>query len=83
MQVTLPGVLYDIRGEDIQNIEIVNSMPMLPKTQLTIRGNRMVGGGLAQQLTVKKAVNSSDIVANFYKNFCMSKVNLSTMLPEV
>ena len=58
-------------------------MPMLPKTQLTIKGNRMVGGGLAQQLTKKKAVNSSDIVANFYQNSCMSKVSLSSMLPEV
>ena len=46
LQVDFPIVLNDIRGEKVEEIEIVNSIIMLPKTRIEIRGNRMVGAGL-------------------------------------
>ena len=71
-----PIVLNDIRGEKVEEIEIVNSIIMLPKTRIDIRGNRMVGAGLNQQKSSGPANNSSDIIANFHSHSEMSKIEL-------
>ena len=76
MEVDFPIVLNDIRGDEVSEIEIVNSIIMLPKTRIDIRGNRMVGAGLNQQSNKSTANNSSDIIANFHSNSEMSKIEL-------
>ena len=76
MEVDFPIVLNDIKGENLDMIEIQNSLIMLPKTRINIAGNRMVGAGLTQQKNSSATTNSSDIVANFHSNSDMSKLNL-------
>ena len=76
MEVDFPIVLNDIQGEQLDEIEIINSMIMLPKTRINIVGNRMVGAGLNQQMGNQATTNSSDILANFNSSSAMSKLNL-------
>ena len=83
MEVDFPIVLNDIRGEKVEEIEIVNSLIMLPKTRIEIKGNRMVGAGLNQQKSSSAANNSSDIIANFHSNSEMSKIDLESIFSEI
>ena len=76
MQVDLPSVLYDIRGEKIDKIQVRNSLNKLPRTRINVKGNRMVGTGVAHG-SRKKTINSSDILANFHSNSSMSQVQLT------
>ena len=46
MTVDFPIVLNDIRGEQLEAIDIQSSMVKLPKTRIDIKGNRLVGADL-------------------------------------
>ena len=76
MQVDLPGVLFDIRGEEIDKIQVKNSLIKLPRTRINVKGNRMVGTGVTYGGR-KKTINSSDILANFHSNTSMSQFQLT------
>ena len=71
MEVIYPDVLTDIRGEYIDDIEIVNSVYNLPKMPIIILGNRMIGPSVTQQKTKKQAY-AQDTVKNFLTNSSMS-----------
>jgi hypothetical protein len=83
LEVDFPIVLNDIGGEKVEEIEIVNSMIMLPKTRIEIKGNRMVGAALNQQKSSNTVNNSSDIIANFLSNSKMSKIELAQISEEL
>ena len=51
MEIICPDVLTDIKGELINQIEIVHSVPNLPKVPIVILGNRMIGPIITQQKT--------------------------------
>ena len=57
----------------------MNSVLMLPKTRIDIRGNRMV----SQVKSSSAARNSSDMIANFHSNSEMSKIELASIYPEI
>ena len=53
MEAIFPDIFSDIKGESIGSIDIVHSVPNLPKIPVIIRGNRMVGPSIKPQGTKK------------------------------
>ena len=59
MEAIFPDIFSDIKGEKTEwgdkteEIEIVHSVPNLPKIPVIIRGNRMVGPSIKPQGTKK------------------------------
>ena len=53
MEAIFPDILSDIKGVRTEDIEIVHSVPNLPKIPVIIRGNRMVGPSIKPQGTKK------------------------------
>ena len=76
MEVTLPDVFNDIKGEETEMIETIHSVPNIPKVNLIILGNRMIGPSVVQHRT-KKTAYTQDIVKNFHANSSLSSTDMS------